>query len=200
VRPALRRPSRERAVGALQLAPAAVGANQLAPNSVNDFHIATDGVGAAEIAAGAVGAAELADGAVGMAELETPADNAGSGVQSLTLEAGENFLYGNAATFTPSANGRCLVVTTAGITTVDGINDDDAHLRTAREEDGQSSHDGLEGPFFPRIPDGSRGTLTVSAIWDVTAGQPTRFGCSVFVRETDFEGDTLRCRTSYFCQ
>jgi hypothetical protein len=177
-----------------------VGASQLAANSVDPSHIVSDGVGASEIAAGAVGSSEIADGAVGMAELDTPADNGGSAVQWIELEAGENFHYGNAATFTPTANGRCLVVTTAWVSTADGLNDDEAYLRTAREQEGQSSHDGLEGPYFPRIPDGSHASITASAIWDVTAGQATRFGCSLFVRETDFLGDPLHCRTTWFCQ
>lgn len=187
------------AVDSSRLAPAAVGLNQLAPNSVNATHIAAGAVGASEIADGSVGSAELADGSIGMAEVDLPAGNAGSGADSLTLEAGDNFHYGNATTFTPSADGRCLVVSTATIYTGDGADTGTAWVRTAREQNGADAHDGREGPYVPRIPDQSHETVTTSAVWDVDAGLPIRFGCFVFAQTSDFEGDNLRCLTSYLC-
>jgi hypothetical protein len=188
------------AVGTLNLAEDAVGTEQLAPGSVHSYHITAGAVGASQIADGTVGAAELADGSVGMAEVDLPAGNAGNGVESLVLGAGDNYHYGNAPTFVPSAAGRCLVVSTVTIYTDDGPNTDMAWVRTAREEDGVDSHDGLDAPIFPRIPDESHESMTLASVWDVTAGEPTRFGCFVFVADTDCRNDTLLCRTSYFCQ
>jgi hypothetical protein len=38
--------------------------------------------------------------------------------------------------------------------------------------------------------------VTTSFVWHVTGGRATRSGCFVFVDETQFVGDALRCRTS----
>ena len=154
---------------------------------------------AAHIQTNAVGASEIADGAVGMAELDLPGASAGNGYA--TLDGGDNYLFGNAPTFTPPASGKCLVTVTASVFTADGANTDLAWLQTAREENAtQRTRDPLDGPLFPRIPDDSTGTLSATYVWDVTAGRPTRFGCFVFVDDAEFVGDNLTCRTSWLCQ
>jgi hypothetical protein len=179
----------ERSIGPEQLALQAIGPEQLAPDAVRAPHIQ----------AAAVGASEIADGSVGMAEVELPAGSALQG--DLVLAGGDNYLFGTAPAFTPSANGKCLVTVTASIYTANGANADDAWLQTAREEDGnRRARDPLEGPYFPHFADRSAGTLTTSYVWDVAAGRPTRFGCFVFVDDATFENDTLTCRTSWLCQ
>jgi len=188
------------AVGTLNLAQDAVGTEQLAPDSVRSHHIAAGAVGASQIADGSVGAAELADGSLGMAEIDLPAGNAGNGTQSLTLASGDNYHYGDATTFTPSATGRCLVMSTVTIFTGDSDNTGQAWVRTAREERGIDSHDGLDAPLFPNIAKQGRESMTLSSVWDVNAGEATRFGCFVFVRDADFRDDLVWCRTSYLCQ
>jgi hypothetical protein len=179
----------ERSIGPDQLALAAIGPDQLAPDAVRSEHVQ----------ANAVGASEIADGAVGMAEVDLPAAAAENG--SLVLGGGDNFHFGGAPVFTPPASGKCLVTTTASVFTANGANTDTAWLQTAREEEGtKRERDPLLGPYFPRFPDDSSGTMTTSYVWDVAAGRPTRFGCFVFVDDATFEDDTLTCRTSWLCQ
>jgi hypothetical protein len=187
-------------IGADAIAEDGVGAEQIGDGAVGSSEIAANAVGAVHIANDAVGTIEIAAGAVGMAEVDLPIGNAGNGTPDLTLDSGDNYHFGNATTFTPSANGKCLVITTATIYTEDGQNADLAFLQTAREENLTQSRDLLDAPIFPRIPDKSTGSLTVSAVWDVTANRATRFGCYVFVDDTSFVGDGLRCRTTYSCQ
>ena len=185
-------------VGPDDLAPGGIGPEQIAEQAIGPDQIAPDAVRAAHIQSNAVGSTEIVDGSVGMAEVNLPAETVLNG--DAVLDGGDNFLFGSAPTFTPSASGRCLVTVTAWVYTADGANEDLAWLQTARDEGNAKARDTLEGPNFPHIPDKSSGSVTTTFVWSVTAGKPTRFGCFVFADDTSFIGDGVKCRTSYLCQ
>jgi hypothetical protein len=156
-----------------------------------------------DIAANAVGSAEIADGSVDMADTRNWMGFnigyayfvGGSGNPAITI-------WGT--TFTPSANGTCLVIANAFITSGGNANDDpQPTLDTAVDRGGSIASDPyVDIPFSPQDVDGNEDlTASTTYIWSVNGGQATRFGCQVSDPDGDWDTDeVVRCRFSYICQ
>ena len=156
-----------------------------------------------DIAANAVGSAEIADGSIDMADTRNwmgfniwAADFVGgSGNPDITIWS---------TAFTPSANGTCLVIANAFITSTGNANaDPQPTLDTAVDRGGSISSDPyVDMPFSPQDVDGNEDlTASTTYIWSVNGGQATRFGCQVSDPDGDWDTDeTVRCRISYICQ
>lgn len=156
-----------------------------------------------DIAANAVGSAEIADGSVDMADTR---NWIGFGIDSAMFLAGTGnpdlYIWGQA--FTPSANGSCLVIANAFITST-GYAEDDPQpaLDLAIDRGGSVSSDPyVDIPFSPQDVNTNEDlTASNSYVWSVNAGQATRFGCLVSDPDGDWDTDeVVRCRISYICQ
>ena len=155
------------------------------------------------IAANAVGSAEIADNSVDMADTRNWIGfNIGSA----------NFLGGSGnsdiniwgTTFTPSADGICLVIVNAYISSGGSANSYPyPTLDVIVDRNGSISQDPyVDMPFAPSDASSSQPvSASNNYVWTVNAGQATRFGCQVTDPDGSWDGDELlRCRISYICQ
>ncbi len=156
------------------------------------------------IANNAVGSAEIINGSVDMADT---VNWMGSGLNSATFSGGDHiYLYG--PSFTPSADGTCLLLVNAVI-----VSSGSASSGTPPVLDTFKSVNGgaptidpvSQISFSPGDVD-SNNPIGASAnwVWNVTAGQPTRLGCRVSDPDgtgNDWGSDEeVRCRIAYICQ
>lgn len=156
------------------------------------------------IAANAVGSSKIVDGGVDMADT---VNWMGSGADSTTFSSG-GYIYLYGPSFTPSANGQCMVMVSAAI-----VSGGSADTGTPPVLDTIMSINGGAPNVDPvtQMPF-SAGDVTssqpigasVNWVWNVAAGQATRFGCRI--NDPDGAGadwgsdETARCRIAYICQ
>jgi hypothetical protein len=156
------------------------------------------------IAANAVGSSKIVDGGVDMADTVNWMD---SSADSATFSSGDYiYLYGRS--FTPSANGQCMVMVSAAIVSTGSADTGTPPLLdTIRSINGgaPSVDPVTQIPFSAGDVTSSQPIgASVNWVWNVTAGQATRFGCRI--NDPDGTGadwgsdETARCRIAYICQ
>jgi hypothetical protein len=164
-----------------------------------------------QIAANAVGSAEIADNSVDMADTR---NWMGSHLDSDYFGSadGRGYIYLYGSSFTPSADGSCMVIANAWIRSSSGgsaSSGGSPTLGTFMNFIGDSYNrpdPTVPVPFSPGDVDDEH-PITASAtwVWAVTGGRATRFGCFVSdpdgIAGTDWDSDEyISCRISYICQ
>jgi hypothetical protein len=194
----------DNAITAAKIADGAVTTAKIADNAVTTAKIADNAVTTAKIANGAVTNVKIADDAVDMAKLNIPmAYGERSGV---ALASGSSdaylYLFPTSFTFTPNANGRCLVNATATILS-DGTGDDgdNPYVRTAIQRGSSNSNDGATEMRFHDVSNGNPDSAAATFVWTVNAGEQTTFGCYIWDPGGNWSSDeTVNCRVSYVCE
>jgi hypothetical protein len=125
-----------------------------------------------------------------------------SGATDLIKDGGDQYIW--ATTFTPSADGKCLVNVDATISS-SGTGNDPKHpyMRTAKYTGtGGSEKDNWDDRYFSETAhdDGRNANATAVYIWPVTGGQQTKFGCYVYNYDNNWDDDeTVTCHVAYIC-
>jgi hypothetical protein len=168
---------------------------QIADNAVDSAKIADGSITSSDIHANAVGMSAL-DHANLIGTFSPPPERTISG-------GGEKYIF-SSASFTPSANGRCLVIVDAIITTP-GAGNDPTHpyIQTARRRNGSVyDTDSWGRRYFSNVADndGRTASATASYVWDVYSGENTTFGCWFGNVNNNWDDDEMvTCHVSYIC-
>jgi hypothetical protein len=182
----------------------AVGSDEIVDNSIAVDDIGTGAVGSDEIINNSITADDIGPDAVGMSEIDE-SDTMGkgsSGATDLIKDGGDQYIW--ATTFTPSADGKCLVNVDATISS-SGTGNDPKHpyMRTAKYTGtGGSEKDNWDDRYFSETAhdDGRNANATAVYIWPVTGGQQTKFGCYVYNYDNNWDDDeTVTCHVAYIC-
>jgi hypothetical protein len=152
--------------------------------------IASDAVGSNEIAADAVSLSEI-NGVLGAGISGT--------ITSTPINLLSNYLYPSNRSFTPSANGQCLVIATVNVNSTGSQNALEAWIRVAKTTDSGNST-GNYRIYMPPVSNGLS-SATVSDIMSVTAGQLTNLGCYIYASDDSWTDDEYwYCNVAYICQ
>lgn len=186
------------AVRTAEIADNAVTSAKIAANTINAGDIATNGVGSAEIANNAVTSAKIATSAVTMAEANLPIGTVNA-FRSTGLIPGVNYLFGNAVSLTPTANGTCLVVVSGAVQGVDAGDVGTMRVNAAFRI-GAAGAPSRQGYVSSGITSPTPTTATGSntAVINVTAGNAYYFGCALDI-SPGFTNDGLYCSASWIC-
>ncbi len=155
------------------------------------------------IAGDAVTAAKIADNAVGMAAINHSETMGSFSASHRTITGGGGQYVMSTASFTPPANGKCMVIVDAVIYTAGSASDEPRpYIRTAKSSiAGGLEIDPWADRFFPsNVNSGMKSAVTASYLWDVYQNDRTTFGCYVHNSNNDWQDDeSVVCNVSYVC-
>lgn len=152
------------------------------------------------ISTNAVGSDEIAADAVSMSEIAGVLGAGSSGdISSTAISSGGNHAYPSSGSFTPSANGTCLVIASVNVYSSGSQNAIKAWIRTAKYTINGNNY-GNQRVYMPPTSN-HLSSSTVSDIMSVNAGVTTDFGCYIYADDASWTDDeTWYCNVVYICQ
>ncbi len=169
-----------------------------------DPDILDEAVTTAKIADDAVTAAKIADNAVGMAAINHNETMGTFSASQRTIDGGGGqYVMSAAASFTPPVNGKCLVVVDAVIYTAGSASTEPRpYIKTAKysASGGYETDDWAARYFASNVDSTKNAAVTASHMWDVSANDPTKFGCYEYNSNNNWQDDeNIVCNVSYIC-
>ncbi len=193
----------DNAVTTAKLADNSVTTLKIVDSAVTTAKIADSAVTTAKIADDAVTAAKIAANAVGMSEINHSQTMGTFSASRSTIDPGGGQYVMSTASFTPPADGKCLVVVDAVIYTAGSADQEPRpYIRTAkRSTSGGDEMDEWADRFFASNVDSTKkASVTASHIWDVYANDATTFGCYEYNADNNWSDDeNIVCNVSYVC-